>query len=88
MTGRMMLSQRERIRCRLAITMTRPNQKDSERRTLDAVLAALGVRADQDPVEGETTDFTLLLSGGTIGVESTMYPSGDTVEDGTGRRQV
>jgi hypothetical protein len=85
---RMMLSRRGRIRCRLAITMTRPNQKDSERRTLDAVLAALGVRPDQEPDEGETPDFTLLLSDRTIGVEITMYRSGATVEDGTGRRQV
>jgi hypothetical protein len=68
--------------------MTRPNQKDSERRSLNAVLAALGVRPDQEPDEGETPDFTLLLSGRTIGVEITMYRSGDTVEDGMGRRQV
>jgi hypothetical protein len=68
--------------------MTRPNQKDSERRTLNAVLEALGVRPDQEPDQGETPDFTLLLSGRTIGVEITMYRSGATVEDGTGRRQV
>jgi hypothetical protein len=68
--------------------MTRPNQKDSERRTLDAVLAALGVRADQEPDEGEAPDFTLLLSGRMIGVEITMYRSGATVDDGMGRRQV
>jgi hypothetical protein len=72
----------------MAITMTRPNEKDSERRTLDAVLSALGVRPDQEPEEGETPDFTLLLSGRTIGVEITMYRSGATVEDGTGRRLV
>jgi hypothetical protein len=68
--------------------MTRPDQKDSERRTLNAVLEALGVRPDQEPDQGETPDFTLLLSGRTIGVEITMYRSGATVEDGTGRRQV
>jgi hypothetical protein len=68
--------------------MTRPNQKDSERRTLDAILAALDVRPDQEPDEGEAPDFTLLLSGRMIGVEITMYRSGATVEDGTGRRLV
>jgi len=68
--------------------MTRPNQKDSERRTLHAVLAALGVRPDREPEEGETPDFIVRLSGRTIGVEITMYRSGDAVEDGTGRRQV
>jgi hypothetical protein len=68
--------------------MTRPNQKESERRTLDAVLAALGVRPDREPEDGETPDFTLVLSGKTIGVEITTYRSGDTVEGGTGRRLV
>jgi hypothetical protein len=68
--------------------MTRPNQKVSERLTLNAVLEALGVRPDQEPDQGETPDFTLLLSGRTVGVEITMYRSGATVEDGTGRRQV
>jgi hypothetical protein len=86
MTGRMMLSRRGRIRCRIAITMTRASQKESERRTLDAVLSALGVRADQEPDGGETPDFTLLLSGRAIGVAITMYRSGAAVEDGTGRR--
>lgn len=83
-----MLSRPGRFRCRLETTMTRANQKESERRTLAAVLAALDVRPDQEPVEGETPDFTLLLSGRTIGIEITMYRSGATVEDGTGRRQV
>lgn len=68
--------------------MTRANQKEAERRTLKAVLAALGLRPDQEPAEGETPDFMLLLSGRTIGVEITMYRSGDKVEDGTGRRLV
>ncbi|MHB8267487.1 hypothetical protein [Bradyrhizobium sp.] len=68
--------------------MTRAIQKDSERRTLDAVLAALGVRLDQEPDEGETPDFTVLVSGRRIGIEITMYRSGATVEDGAGRRQV
>src|SRR4051812_22385005 len=68
--------------------MTRANQKDCERRTLDAVLAALGVRPDQEPTEGETPDFMVVLSGRMIGIEITMYRSGATVDDGTGRRQV
>jgi hypothetical protein len=68
--------------------MTTKDQKDAERRTLNAVLSALGVRPDRDPEEGETPDFTLLLSGRTIGVEVTLYRSGATVEDGTERRQV
>ena len=68
--------------------MTRPNQKDSERWTLDAVLEALSVCPEQAPAEGETPDFMVLLSGRTIGVEITMYRSGGTVEDGTDRRKV
>ena len=88
MHRRMMQSRYGRIRCRVAITMTRQNQKDSERRTLDAVLAALGLCPDQEPDAGETPDFMVLLSGRTIGVEITMYRSNATVEDGAGRRQV
>jgi hypothetical protein len=68
--------------------MTRPNQKESERRTLDAVLAALGVHPDHEPEDGETPDFTIVLRGRTIGVEITMYRSVDTIDDGTGRRQI
>jgi hypothetical protein len=68
--------------------MTRPNLKESERRTLDAVLAALGARPDREPEGGETPDFTLVMSGKMIGVEITTYRSGDTVEGGTGRRLV
>ncbi len=64
--------------------MTRPIQKTSERATLDVVLAAVGLRLDQEPVAGETPDFTLSVSGRKIGVEITMYRSGD----GSGRRQV
>jgi hypothetical protein len=68
--------------------MTRPDQKLSERRTLDAVLAALRLRPDQEPVEGEAPDFTMLVSGRTVGVEITMYRSGATVEGGKERRPV
>jgi hypothetical protein len=39
--------------------MTRATQKKSERRTLNAVLDALGLRPDQEPEEGEAPDFTV-----------------------------
>jgi hypothetical protein len=68
--------------------MTRANQKQSERQTLDAVLAALGLCPDQEPDEGEAPDFTMLVSGRTVGVEITMFQSGATVEGGRDRRQV
>ena len=68
--------------------MTRAGQKQSERETLHAVLAALGVRPDAEPEEGEAPDFTIAVAGRRIGVEITMYQSGDKLEDGGGRRQV
>jgi len=68
--------------------MTRPDQKRSERETLHAVLAALGLHPDEEPEEGEAPDFTMPIAGRWIGVEMTMYQSGATVEDGRGRRQV
>jgi hypothetical protein len=67
--------------------MTRPNQKASERQTLDRVLNALGLRPDAEPVEGETPDFMVTLSGRRVGVEVTMYRSADVVEGGVERRQ-
>jgi hypothetical protein len=70
------------------IVMTRASQKEAERRTLRAALAALGLHADREPIGGETPDFMVPVSGRTIGVEITMYRSGDVIEDGTGRRQV
>lgn len=39
-----------------ADAMTRPDKKLSERRTLDAVLAALGLRPDQEPEAGEAPE--------------------------------
>jgi hypothetical protein len=60
--------------------MTRPNQKASERQTLDVLLSALGLRPEADPVQGETPDFMLTLADRKIGVEVTMYRSGGTVE--------
>jgi len=67
--------------------MTTSDQK-SERQTLDAVLAALRLRPDQEPQGGETPDFDVCISGRMIGVEVTMYRSGATVEDGNERRPV
>ena len=67
--------------------MTRLNQKASERPTLDTVLNALGLRPDAEPVEGEAPDFVVTLSGRRIGVEVTMYRSGNTLEGGSERRQ-
>jgi hypothetical protein len=55
---------------------------------LDVVLAALGLQPDQAPEPGETPDFMVSLSGQQIGVEITMYSSGDVVVGGHGRRQV
>ena len=68
--------------------MTREVQKSSERQTLDVVLAALGLRPDQEPEAGETPDFIVSLAGRRIGVEVTMYSSADTVAGGHRRRQV
>lgn len=67
--------------------MTRANQKNDERRTLNAALAALGLQPDREPAQGETPDFMVPVSGNTIGVEITMYRSGDVIEGGIGRRQ-
>jgi hypothetical protein len=47
-----------------------------------------GLHPDQEPEAGETPDFTVLVSGRTLGVEITMYQSGSTVDDGTERRKV
>src|SRR6516165_7307319 len=68
--------------------MTRPAQKQAERRTLDGVIAALGLRLDNEPQLGETPDLLLCTGGRLIGVEITMYRSGAMVEDGTERRPV
>jgi hypothetical protein len=68
--------------------MTRPSQKKSERQTLDAVVATLGLRPGQEPQDGEAPDFTMPVAGRLIGVEITMYRSGATVDDGSQRRPV
>lgn len=77
----------DRLAEQIALKMTRPTQKTSERGTLYRVLSGLGLHPDAEPVEGETPDFMLTLSGRTIGVEITMYRSGETVEGGHERRQ-
>ena len=43
--------------------MTREAQKVIERRTLDVLLASLGLRPDQEPEAGETPDFRCRLPG-------------------------
>jgi len=68
--------------------MTRLAQKQSERQTLNGVIAALGLRLDQSVKEGEAPDFIVPISGRHVGVEITMYRSGATVDDGTARRPV
>jgi hypothetical protein len=68
--------------------MTRPAKKIAERRTLDAVLAALAMCPDQEPQDGEAPDFTMFVSGRLIGVEITEFSSGDVLEDGNLRRAV
>jgi hypothetical protein len=68
--------------------MTRPDQKQAERQTLNTVLATLRLRPDRELEEGEAPDFTVRVSGKSIGVEITMYRSGATVEGGMERRQV
>jgi hypothetical protein len=68
--------------------MTRAVQKTTERQTLDVVLAALGLRPDREPEASETPDFIVSLAGHQIGVEITMYSSGDIVDGGHSRRQI
>lgn len=53
--------------------MTRGTQKAEERRVLNKLLSAIGVRPKSCLIPGETPDFTLCQSRRTIGVEVTMY---------------
>jgi hypothetical protein len=68
--------------------MTREVQKIIERRTLDVLLASLGLTPRQEPEAGEAPDFMVSLSGRRIGVEITIYSSADVVDGGYARRQV
>jgi hypothetical protein len=72
----------------ITIPMTQKDQKANERRTLDSVLAALGLQLDNEPQEGETPDFTFDHSNRTVGVEVTMYRSDEIFESGFRRRQL
>jgi hypothetical protein len=68
--------------------MTRQSQKNSERRTVDELLSALGLAPDKiDPTE--LPDFMLTMDGRTVGVEVTTYQSRTTVGSaGVKRRNV
>jgi hypothetical protein len=68
--------------------MTRFIRKEAERRSLDAILKALGLTPDKEPDAGETPDFIVWLSGRAIGVEITMFQSKDVVDGGKDRRMV
>jgi hypothetical protein len=72
----------------LEIGVTRGTQKETERRTLEAVLAALGITPDGPPEDGEAPDFVLPLASRRIGVEVTTYSSGAVVEGGAELRKV
>jgi hypothetical protein len=67
--------------------MTRPTQKQEERHTLLELLYAIHVRLDHSPEPGEAPDFTFGMSGRTIGLEITMYESGEIVA-GTPKRAI
>ena len=58
--------------------MVRQSKKESERRTVDELLSALGMTPDKIEVS-ESPDFMLTMDGRTVGVEVTMYRSGTTV---------
>jgi hypothetical protein len=58
--------------------MTRPSQKESERRTVGELLSALGITPDKLEAS-EQPDFMLTLHDRTVGVEVTVYRSGKTV---------
>jgi hypothetical protein len=67
--------------------MTREAKKTSERRTLDAILLALGTQPDRLPEAGEAPDFKISFAGREIGVEVTMFQSGATVEGSAANRR-
>jgi hypothetical protein len=67
--------------------MTRSAQKTLEQRTLDLILARLGVRPDEEPKLGETPDFLVKIGERQIGLEITSYDSGEMIGS-YGRHQV
>src|SRR5262245_35672830 len=68
--------------------MTTIEQKESERRTLEHVLAVIGIVPAEYPADGEAPDFTLSVAGRTIGIEITAFQSGTMTDDGVALRQV
>jgi hypothetical protein len=67
--------------------MTRLTQKQEESEILRELLSATGIRPDSGPLEGEKPDFTIQISGRTVGVEVVIYQSGRTVVR-AGRRTI
>src|SRR5262249_57733192 len=61
-------------------------QKDAERPDLNRILAALALTPDSEPEAGETPDFIIQLRGQSVGVEITLYRSGEII-DGTVKRR-
>ncbi len=59
--------------------MTRPRKKQDESEALSELLSATRVELESQPLESETPDFVIRMSGRTIGVEITMYRSGQAL---------
>ena len=66
--------------------MIRKIQKDVERAALDKILAALALTPDSEPEVGEAPDFIIQLRGQSIGVEITLYSSGEIIDGTVDRR--
>jgi hypothetical protein len=66
--------------------VTRKIQKDAERAALDRILAALALTPDSEPEVGEAPDFIIQLRGQSIGVEITLYSSGEIIDGTVNRR--
>jgi hypothetical protein len=66
--------------------VTRKIQKDAERGALDRILAALALTPDSEPEVGGSPDFIIQLRGQSIGVEITLYSSGEIIDGTVNRR--
>ena len=66
--------------------MTRKIQKEAERAALDRILAALALTPDSEPEVGEAPDLIIQLGGQSIGVEITLYSSGEIIDGTVNRR--
>ena len=66
--------------------MTRKIQRNAERAALDRILAALALTPDSEPEAGEAPDFIIQLRGQSIGVEITLYSSGEIIDGTVNRR--